>query len=54
MAQGDGKTHDLKLFKDSKIPIDPNIKVMADAGYTGITKEHTNTELPIKKQRQNL
>ena len=31
-----GKTHDFKVFKDSKVRIPSNIQVLGDSGYQGI------------------
>ena len=50
-AVGKGKTHDFKLFKDSKTRINPDILAMTDTGFIGIGKLHTNSILPIKKSK---
>ncbi len=47
-----GKTHDFKLFKKSKLPINPNTKAVTDTGYVGIKKFHENSELPQKKSKK--
>lgn len=46
-----GKTHDFKLFKRSKLPLNKNKKVKVDSGYQGIDKIHPNSELPKKSTR---
>ncbi len=33
IASSKRKTHDLKVFKDSKIHIPSDIKILADSGY---------------------
>ena len=45
--------HDFRLFKESETMISPNIKVLTDTGYQGITKIHANSELPKKKTKKN-
>ncbi len=49
-----GKKHDFRLFKESKILIHPQAKVMTDTGYQGIQKVYNNSELPKKKVRKIL
>jgi DDE superfamily endonuclease len=46
-----GKVHDYKLFKLSKLPINPNKKLLLDSGYQGVKKIHLNSDLPIKKSK---
>lgn len=48
-----GKTHDFKLFKKSKIHFQNNQKVLVDSGYTGILKIHSNTDIPKKRTKKN-
>ncbi|SPR06220.1 IS5 family transposase ISOt6 [Orientia tsutsugamushi] len=48
-----GKKHDFRLFKESKILIHPKVKAIADTGYQGIQKIHNNSELPKKKSKKN-
>ena len=48
---GKGRTHDFRLFKNSKIRIVKRIKVVCDSGYQGIQKIHTNSEIPKKKPK---
>lgn len=43
-----GRKHDFRLFKESKTAINPSIKMLADSGYQGIQKIHSNCEKPIK------
>ena len=46
-----GKTHDFKLFKNSRTKFHKLLKVIADKGYQGIAKIHNLSETPIKKPR---
>jgi hypothetical protein len=46
-----GKRHDFKALKDSKLPINPDTLVAADSGYQGLQKIHANTQLPKKKTK---
>ncbi len=47
-----GKRHDFRLFKESRIRIHPDTKVLVDTGYQGIQKLHANSKLPRKKTRK--
>ncbi|KJV70658.1 IS5 family transposase ISOt6 [Orientia tsutsugamushi] len=47
------KKHDFGLLKESKILINPKVKVITDTGYQGIQKIHNNSELPKKKSKKN-
>ena len=51
VASGKGKTHDFKMFKDSKVRIHSAIKILDDSGYQGIKDIHTNSLTPIKKPK---
>jgi hypothetical protein len=51
VASGKGKTHDFKMFKDSKVRIHSAIKILGDSGYQGIKDIHTNSRTPIKKPK---
>ena len=46
-----GKTHDFKLFKDKFIGINKPIQILADSGYQGILDLHANSQIPIKKRK---
>ncbi|WP_422398343.1 transposase [Spiroplasma endosymbiont of Eupeodes luniger] len=48
-----GKKHDYALFKESKIPILKNTKLIVDSGYQGIQKIHNNVLIPTKKTKKN-
>ncbi len=53
IASGKGKTHDFKMFKDSKTHIPSDIRILADSGYQGIKDIHANSCTPIKKPKGN-
>ncbi|WP_434658544.1 transposase family protein [Sulfurimonas sp. NW9] len=46
-------THDFKLFKESKLPVKKKTIFCVDTGYLGLSKLHTNTEMPKKKRKLN-
>jgi hypothetical protein len=48
-----GKRHDFRLLKDSKVPIHPDIKIAVDACYQGLQKIHTQTLIPKKKSKKH-
>ncbi|UZQ29855.1 MAG: IS5 family transposase [Spiroplasma phoeniceum] len=48
-----GKKHDYALFKESKISILKNTKLIVDSGYQGIQKIHNNILIPTKKTKKN-
>lgn len=52
-AFANGKRHDFRLFKESKISIHPSIKVVTDTGYQGLQKIHAKTQMPKKKSKNN-
>ncbi|KJW05180.1 putative transposase [Orientia tsutsugamushi str. Sido] len=47
-----GKKHDFRLFKKSKILIHPKVKAITDTGYQGIQKIHNNFELYLNQFRK--
>jgi hypothetical protein len=48
-----GRRHDFRLFKESKLKIDPKIRAVVDTGYLGIVKFHANSVLPVKRSKKN-
>jgi hypothetical protein len=52
-AFGKGRKHDFKLFKESNVHIHPNTKCSVDTGYQGISKLHSNVEIPKKRSKKN-
>ena len=51
-AFANGKRHDFKLFKKSKVYAKPKTQVDTDTGYLGIAKMHANSVLPRKKSKK--
>ena len=51
VANGKGKVHDFKLFKESGVKVGDLIKIIADKGYQGIKKIHGLSETPIKRKK---
>ena len=47
----DGKKHDFKLYKDSKVRWGKEIRAVVDSGYTGIKKIQSTSLLPKKRSR---
>ena len=50
-AHGKGKEHDFRIFKNSKVRLRKEVKVLADKGYQGIQKLHSHSQTPKKKLR---
>jgi len=48
-----GKTHDFKLFKDSRLSFAKTTKLSVDTGYAGIHTWHSNIEIPKKRTKKN-
>ena len=40
------------MFKESKVLIHPSTTLLADSGYQGMVKIHSNTQIPIKKKKK--
>ncbi len=53
-AFANGKMHDYKLFKRSKVKFAVETELLADSGYQGAQKEHARTCLPQKKSKKRL
>ena len=49
---GNGKKHDFKLFKESKVRWTKKSRAITDSGYTGIKKIHQNSEHPKKSSKR--
>jgi hypothetical protein len=47
-----GKRHDFRVFKESKVRLHSKIKVITDTGYQGLQKLYTNTQMPKKKTKK--
>jgi hypothetical protein len=52
-SYSNGKKHDFRLYKESKIKIHPKINVLTDSGYQGLQKLHIKTEMPKKRSKKN-
>jgi IS5 family transposase len=48
---GKGRQHDFRIFKNSRVKVIERIQVLADKGYQGIGRYHTNSYIPHKKPR---
>jgi hypothetical protein len=48
-----GKKHDFKLLKFSKIHFKESAEILTDTGYLGLKKIHSNTSMPKKKSKKN-
>ena len=53
LAFANGKKHDFRLFKDSRVHIRPEILLEADTGYQGLAHLHTNSLLPKKRSKNH-
>jgi len=51
-AFGNGKKHDFRLFKESKVRWTEKTYGVTDSGYTGIKKLQKNTRLPKKSSKK--
>lgn len=49
---GNGKKHDFRLFKESKINFKETALVLTDSGYQGIKKKHFNSLHPKKASKK--
>ena len=50
----EGKKHDYRLWKESKIATKKETKILADSGYQGLKKERKNSHIPFKKSPNDL
>ena len=48
-----GKTHDFKLFKQSRTAMAPQTGCLADSGYLGLAKHHANSRTPHKRSKHH-
>ena len=48
-----GKCHDFRLFKESKLAVHPKIKIAVDTGYQGLQKKHARTVIPKKRSKKH-
>ena len=47
-----GKKHDFRLFKDSDVHCLQKTELLADSGYSGIGKIHSNSQIPKKSSKK--
>ena len=48
----EGKKHDFRLFKESHVHCLQETELLADSGYSGIKKIHTNSQIPTKSSKK--
>ncbi len=51
LAFANGKKHDFRLFKESRVHVLPDILLEADTAYLGLTDLHTKSTLPKKRSK---
>jgi len=45
--------HDFQLFVESRLALRPKTECLADSGYLGLRKRHSNSRLPDKKSKRH-
>jgi IS5 family transposase len=53
VAAGEGRKHDFRLFKESRLPVLKTTEIQADSGYQGIQKRHANSKIPHKGRKKS-
>lgn len=53
LAFANGRKHDFRLFKDSRVHVRAEIMLEADTGYQGLAQLHTNSLLPKKRSKKH-
>lgn len=48
-----GKRHDFRLFKESRVRFTPETEAIVDTGYQGLQKVHSRTRIPKKKSKKH-
>jgi transposase len=48
-----GSKHDFQLFKDAGGAFVDRLRILADAGYQGLTALHPNSQTPFKKSKHH-
>ncbi len=48
-----GRCHDFRLYKGSKVYFKTTTKAVTDSGYQGLKKIHNNSEIPKKRSKKN-
>lgn len=52
-AVGKGRRHDFHLYKTSKVFAHSSTQIIADGGYQGLQKRHSNCLLPKRASKKN-
>jgi len=52
LSFANGKRHDFRLFKESKVRVLPKTTLETDTGYQGIAKLHAKSVLPQKRSKK--
>ena len=53
LAFANGKKHDFRLFKDSRVHVRTETLLEADTGYQGLVQLHANSLLPKKRSKKH-
>ena len=53
LAFANGKKHDFRLFKDSRVHVRAETLLEADTGYQGLVQLHANSLLPKKRSKNH-
>ena len=53
LAFANGKKHDFRLFKDSRVHVRAETLLGADTGYQGLAQMHANSLLPKKRSKNH-
>jgi hypothetical protein len=48
-----GRRHDFRLYKESKVRLAAHIEAQADTGFQGVMKLHKNSVIPKKRSKKN-
>jgi len=49
-----GSKHDFQLFKEDACEFSDHLRILADAGYQGLTELHKNSQTPFKKSKYHV
>ena len=53
LAFANGKKHDFRLFRDSRVHVRTETLLEADTGYQGLAQLHANSLLPKKRSKNH-
>jgi transposase len=51
-AFSNGKRHDFRLFKESKVRLLPSTLALVDTAFSGLPKIHQNAQIPRKRSKK--